>query len=67
MFDLVANALGPTQWMIILVIVLLLFGGQRIPEVMKGLGSGMREFKKGLQEGEESPKDNSNTEVAKKD
>lgn len=67
MFDLVANALGPTQWIIILVIVLLLFGGQRIPEVMKGLGSGMREFKKGLQEGEESPKETSNKEEAKKD
>ena len=43
-----ANAMGPTQWLILLVIVLVLFGGSRIPEMMKGLGSGLREFKKGL-------------------
>ena len=34
----------------------MLFGGSRIPELMKGLGSGMREFKKGLSEEEEKPK-----------
>jgi len=44
---------SPTQWLIVLAIVLLLFGGSRIPEVMRGLGSGMREFKKGLREEED--------------
>ena len=38
--------IGPTEIIIILVIVLLLFGGKKIPELMKGLGSGMNEFKK---------------------
>jgi sec-independent protein translocase protein TatA len=38
--------IGPTEIIVILVIVLLLFGGKKIPELMKGLGSGMSEFKK---------------------
>ena len=38
---------GPPELIIILVIVLLLFGAKRIPELAKGLGTGMKEFKKG--------------------
>lgn len=38
---------GPGELIIILVIVLLLFGAKRIPEIAKGLGTGMKEFKKG--------------------
>jgi len=45
---------GPGQWVIIAVIVLLLFGGRKIPELMKGLGGGIKEFKKATQEEEES-------------
>ena len=37
---------GPQEIILILVITLLLFGGKKIPELMKGLGRGMREFKK---------------------
>jgi len=37
--------LGATEMIIILVIVLLLFGGRKIPELMKGLGKGVKEFK----------------------
>ena len=37
---------GGTEIIIILVIVLLLFGGRKIPELMKGLGQGVKEFKK---------------------
>lgn len=36
---------GPQEIIIVLVIVLLLFGGKKIPELMRGLGKGMREFK----------------------
>jgi sec-independent protein translocase protein TatA len=38
------GALGTNEIIIILVIVLLLFGGRKIPELMRGLGKGMREF-----------------------
>ena len=43
-------AIGPGQIAIIVVLVLLLFGGKKIPELMKGLGSGIKEFKKGVKE-----------------
>ncbi|MFH0921535.1 MAG: twin-arginine translocase TatA/TatE family subunit [Fibrobacterota bacterium] len=36
---------GPGELWIILIIVLILFGGSKIPEVMRGLGKGIREFK----------------------
>ncbi|MGY6649276.1 Sec-independent protein translocase subunit TatA/TatB [Wenyingzhuangia sp. IMCC45574] len=47
---------GPGQWVIIAVIVLLLFGGRKIPELMKGLGGGIKEFKKATQDDEEDKK-----------
>ena len=37
--------MGPNQMILILVVVLLLFGGRKIPELMRGLGQGMKEFK----------------------
>ncbi len=36
------------EWVIIAVIILLLFGGKKIPELMRGLGKGIRGFKEGL-------------------
>lgn len=39
---------GGWEWIIILVVVLLLFGGKKIPELMKGVGKGVRSFKEGL-------------------
>ena len=36
---------GPWQIVLIVIIVLLLFGGKKIPELMRGLGSGLKEFK----------------------
>ena len=36
--------LGGTEFMLIFLVVLLLFGGQKIPELMRGLGKGIREF-----------------------
>lgn len=38
-------AIGPWQIALIVVVVLLLFGGKKIPELMRGLGSGIKEFK----------------------
>ncbi len=69
MFDSMAEIFGPTQWIIVLVIVLLLFGGSRIPEMMRGLGSGMKEFKKGLREEDEADKKSeaTSTETTKKE
>ncbi len=38
--------LGLGEWLVIIMAVLLLFGGKKVPELMKGLGSGLKEFKK---------------------
>lgn len=35
---------GGTEWILIVVVILLLFGGKKIPELMRGIGRGMREF-----------------------
>ena len=44
--------LGPTELIIVLVIVLVLFGGAKLPKLAKSLGEAQREFKKGSEEGE---------------
>ena len=43
-------AISAPQIILIVLVVLLLFGGKKIPELMKGLGSGIKEFKKARQE-----------------
>ena len=50
------GAIGPQQVILILVIVLLLFGGRKIPELMRGLGNGIKELKKATKEEEEEAK-----------
>ncbi len=48
---------GPGQIIIIVLVILLLFGGRKIPELMRGLGSGIKEFKKATKEEEEETKE----------
>jgi len=43
--------LGTQEWLIIMVIVLILFGGKKIPELLRGVGKGVGELQKGLEEG----------------
>lgn len=38
------------EWIVIFLLVLLLFGGKKIPELMRGLGKGINSFKRGMQE-----------------
>ncbi|WP_313374918.1 twin-arginine translocase TatA/TatE family subunit [Chishuiella sp.] len=49
--------LGGKEWIVILLFVLLLFGGKKIPELMRGLGSGLNEFKKATRE-DNKPEEN---------
>jgi len=42
--------IGVWEWVIIALVVLLLFGGKKIPELMKGLGKGVKSFKEGMKE-----------------
>jgi sec-independent protein translocase protein TatA len=48
--------LGATEIILILLVVVLLFGGRKIPELMKGIGQGMKEFKKASRVEDESEK-----------
>jgi sec-independent protein translocase protein TatA len=62
------GSLGGTELIIALVIILLLFGAKRIPELARGLGSGVREFRKGSRgdyevEEEEKKKEEANEEL----
>ncbi|MGB0185836.1 MAG: Sec-independent protein translocase subunit TatA/TatB [Flavobacteriaceae bacterium] len=50
-------AFGPMQIVLVVLAVLLLFGGKKIPELMRGLGGGIKEFKKASQEDEDDKKD----------
>jgi sec-independent protein translocase protein TatA len=43
------------HWLVVLAIVLIFFGGRRIPEVMKGLGEGIRSFKDGMSGSSQTP------------
>lgn len=47
---------GPWQWIIIGLAILLLFGGKKLPELMKGLGGGIKEFKKATKDETEEEK-----------
>lgn len=49
-------ALGPWQVVLIVAVVLLLFGGRKIPELMRGLGGGVKEFKDAVKEDEDDKK-----------
>lgn len=44
---------GGSEWLIIGALVLLLFGGKKIPELMRGLGKGVKSFKDGMSEASE--------------
>ena len=52
MNHLLAWSIGLPEMVVILLVVLLLFGTTRIPQLMRGMGQGINEFKKGLKEGE---------------
>lgn len=46
---------SPMHWLIVLAIVLIFFGGKRIPEIMKGFGEGIRSFKEGMSGASQTP------------
>lgn len=64
MYPLFLGKLGMTEILIILVIVVIFFGGKKIPELMRGMGRGVREFKDAI---ENKPVDEPTAPAAKKD
>jgi len=58
MINLLAlGGLSPMELIIIVGVIVLLFGSSKIPQLMRGVGSGINEFKKGLKEGDQPPGD----------
>ncbi|MDI9551417.1 MAG: twin-arginine translocase TatA/TatE family subunit [Candidatus Cryptobacteroides sp.] len=51
------GVVGPWQVVIIALVIVLLFGGKKIPELMKGIGKGVRSFKEGMNELEKETKE----------
>ena len=51
------SMIGGPQIILIVIVVLLLFGGRKIPELMRGLGSGIKEFKKATKEEDDDSKE----------
>jgi sec-independent protein translocase protein TatA len=52
---LILGSLGTQELLIILVIALVFFGGRKIPEIFRGFGEGIREFKSSMKEEDEKP------------
>lgn len=48
---------SPQEWAIILIVVLVLFGGSQLPKLARNLGQAQKEFKKGLSEGQKDKSD----------
>jgi len=59
---IIAGVIGAQELIVILVVVVLLFGGTKIPELMKGLGKGIKEFKNASKEDEPTKKDSDKLE-----
>ena len=51
------GVIGPWQWVIIALVILLLFGGKKIPELMHGIGKGVKSFKQGMKDVEKEIQD----------
>ena len=54
---MVLCAVGATEIIMIAIVILLIFGGKKIPELMRGIGQGVSQFKKGMREVESSSSD----------
>lgn len=61
------GGLGLSEVLVIALVVLLFFGGKKIPELMKGLGKGVRSFKDGMKEVESSLSDDDKEEANKEE
>lgn len=67
MLNLLALGLGSQEIWIILIVILILFGGKKIPELMRGVGKGVGELQKGIDEGKRSMQDSISRTAAEDD
>ncbi len=62
MIQVIPLMIGATELLLIAGIALLLFGGKKLPEMMRGLGRGVKEFKEGMNEGTKPENNEANSE-----
>jgi sec-independent protein translocase protein TatA len=63
--DVLANLLGPDSLIVLVVLVVVLFfGGSKLPKLARGLGSASHEFKKGMEEGDKATTDDDKDDKA---
>lgn len=60
--SILLGIIGPWQIVLIVLVVILLFGGKKIPELMRGLGKGVKEFKDGINPDEDTKKENNSAD-----
>ncbi|OQX97469.1 MAG: Sec-independent protein translocase TatA [Bacteroidetes bacterium 4572_117] len=65
MDSILLGFVGPWQIAIIVLVIVLLFGGKKIPELMKGIGQGMKEFKKATKEDKKDQADKEENKLEK--
>jgi sec-independent protein translocase protein TatA len=65
MVNMILFSLGVPEILLLVLVILLLFGGRKIPELMRGLGQGMKEFKKAAREDDPPASNNSTTIIDK--
>lgn len=58
---------GPLEIIVVVVLIVLLFGGRKIPELMKGLGQGMKEFKKATKDDDADSKSEKSKDAGDKE
>ena len=61
------GSVGPMEIVLIALVILLIFGGKKIPELMKGLGKGVKSFKDGLKEVDDELNDRQDPHSERKD
>ncbi len=64
---MILTFIGTTELILIVLVVLLLFGGKKLPELMRGLGRGISSFKQGMNEPASEQKESTRTEVTSPD
>ncbi len=61
--ELLMSMPGGTEWVLIIIAILLLFGGKKIPELARGIGKGIRDFKEAKDEGQKTTSNIDNVKV----
>lgn len=62
---IIAGFFGPPEIILIVIVVVILFGGRKIPELMRGIGQGMKEFKKATRDNSTDEKEDEEKEKIK--